>query len=217
MGSGLKVPLFLVFMVSGLALFQAPVPASAQSTELLLEEAACRDNPHSEECVCGQVRKFGYFPLELDTGTGDAKDTDGDTFKPDLVDGVWVDHADEGKDVAAGTSGALETELGFYKDDRYKMRCSMSYFRENQRRLWYFAVALGGAFTVVSLIWAGMSHMQNAASGMDIARTRGMLVHVLVGIVILASALLLWEGLNEFLFSGVDVWTLERGVFYDLP
>ena len=78
-------------------------------------------------------------------------------------------------------------------------------------------MALGGAFTLVSLIWAGMAHMQSAASGMDIARTRGMLVHVLVGIVILASALLLWEGLNEFLFSGVDFWTLERGAFYDLP
>ena len=69
--------------------------------------------------------------------------------------------------------------------------------------------------TVISLIWVGVVHMQNTASGVDISRTRAMLVRVLIGLIILACAFLIWDGLNELLFKGLRSWTLEQGVFHD--
>ena len=198
--------LLILFLLSfGLVLFQPPVPAFAQGADL--QNEACRLTPHSEECICATVREFGEFPKEFDSD-GNAKDVSGDNLAPTLGDdGVWVDH----KDAAAGQDSDLE----FITDDRYKQRCALSYFREDQRRLWYFAVALGGSFTVISLIWVGVVHMQNTASGVDISKTRGMLVRVIIGLIILACAFLIWDGLNELLFRGLDSWTLEEGVFHD--
>ena len=108
------------------------------------------------------------------------------------------------------------SDLQFMVDDRYNQRCAMSYFRENQRRLWVFAVWLGAGFTVISLIWGGVAYMQNAASGVELSRIRGMLTRVLVGFVILACALLIWDGVSGALFYGVDSWTQDREVYYDL-
>ena len=215
-----RLLLFLFLLSSGLVFFQSPVSALAQSPDLLLQNEECRLNPHSEACICATVRKFGYFPKEFDSenlyyvdddGNRNlrGKDVDRDGKFPILgEDGVWVDgdgEADNGE----------ESDLEFIADDRYKQRCALSYFREDQRRLWYFAVALGGSFTVISLIWVGVVHMQNTASGVDISRTRAMLVRVLIGLIILACAFLIWDGLNELLFKGLDSWTLEEGVFHD--
>ena len=222
MGFGVRVRLllFLFLLPSGLVFFQSPVSALAQSPDLLLQNEECRLNPHSEACICATVRKFGDFPKEFDSenlyyvdddGNRNlrGKDVDLDGKFPILgEDGVWVDgdgEADNGED----------SDLEFIRDDRYKQRCALSYFREDQRRLWYFAVALGGSFTVISLIWVGVVHMQNTASGVDISRTRAMLVRVLIGLIILACAFLIWDGLNELLFKGLDSWTLEEGVFHD--
>ena len=213
-GVRVRLLLFLFLLPSGLVFFQSPVSALAQSPDLLLQNEECRLNPHSEACICATVRKFGDFPKEFDSdvldsrGYATAKDVSGDNLAPTLGDdGVWVDH----KDAADGE----ESDLEFIRDDRYKQRCALSYFREDQRRLWYFAVALGGSFTVISLIWVGVVHMQNTASGVDISRTRAMLVRVLIGLIILACAFLIWDGLNELLFKGLDSWTLEEGVFHD--
>ena len=209
-----RLLLLLFLLLSGLVLFQSPVPALAQSPDLLLETEACRENPHSENCICATVRKFGYFPKKFDSdeldfrGNATAKDVDRDGVSPRLEDGLWVDGDGEARN---GES----SDLKFMRDDRYKQRCALSYFREDQRRLWYFAVALGASFTVISLIWVGVVHMQNTASGVDISRTRAMLVRVIIGLIILASAFLIWEGLNELLFRGLDSWTLEQGVFHD--
>ena len=209
-----RLLLFLFLLLSGLVFFQSPVPALAQSPDVLLETEACRENPHSENCICASVRKFGYFPKEFDPDTLDprgnatAKDEDGDGVFPRLEDGLWVD--------GDGEADVNEiSDLEFMRDDRYKQRCALSYFREDQRRLWYFAVALGASFTVISLIWVGVVHMQNTASGVDISKTRAMLVRVIIGLIILACAFLIWEGLNELLFRGLDSWTLEQGVFHD--
>ena len=202
-----RLLLLLFLLPSGLVLFQFPVPAFAQGADLLLQNETCRQNPHSEDCICATVRKFGYFPKKFDSD-GNAKDVSGDNLPPTLQDdGIWVDH----KDAVDGEDSALE----FITDDRYKQRCALSYFREDQRRLWYFAVALGASFTVISLIWVGVVHMQNTASGVDISKTRAMLVRVIIGLIILACAFLIWDGLNELLFRGLDSWTLEQGVFHD--
>ena len=205
----LRVSLFFLLAL-GLVLLQFPRPASAQSTDLLLESQACRANPHSEECICADVRVHGLFPKEFNSD-GTPKDADGDgKFPSRSAYGLWEDDPDE-------AVADEESDLEFMDSDRYGQHCALSYVRENQRRLWYFAVALGTMFTVISMIWVGVTYMQNSASGVDLSRSRAMLMRVVIGIVILASAFLIWEGLNEVLFNRLDSWTLERGVFYDLP
>ena len=211
--------IFLILLVvAGFAMLASPPPASAQSTELLLEDPVCRENPHSEDCICAKVRKFGFFPKSFNTD-GTPKDVDGDTFAPQPVEGgLWGDEV-VGVDSDGNVVGEMadgKSDLQFATDDRYNQRCAMSYFRENQRRLWVFAVWLGAGFTVISLIWGGVAYMQNAASGVELSRIRGMLTRVLVGFVILACALLIWDGVSGALFYGVDSWTQDRGVYYDL-
>ena len=222
----------ILLVVAGFIMLAPPPPASAQSTELLLENSVCRDNPHSQDCICAEVKQFGYFPKGFTVG-GHPKDIDEDTFFPMLEDGVWVDGYRVNDDgtvvreaddwVAAGKpddwdKGTVKrkSDLQFSVDDAYNQRCAMSYFRENQRRLWVFAVWLGAGFTVISLIWGGVAYMHNAASGVELSRIRGMLTRVFVGFVILACALLIWDGISETLFFGADFWTQDRGVFYEL-
>ena len=225
--------IFLILLVvAGFAMLASPPPASAQSTELLLEDPVCRENPHSEDCICAKVRKFGFFPKEFDPNPADpgpdadkrgtAADVDQDGFAPQPLDGgLWKDHDSEAANydvISSPTTADLvkKSDLQFMVDDRYNQRCAMSYFRENQRRLWVFAVWLGAGFTVISLIWGGVAYMQNAASGVELSRIRGMLTRVLVGFVILACALLIWDGVSGALFYGMDSWTQDRGVYYDL-
>ena len=213
-----------------------PPPASAQSTELLLENAVCRDNPHSQDCICAEVRRFGYFPksflpiFDPELPDGSPVDSNLDDVFPRLTkEGVWVEMVplEENGVKVMGTDGKPvgvevmpleeeESDLQFAVDDRYNQRCAMSYFRENQRRLWVFAVWLGAGFTVISLIWGGVAYMQNAASGVELSRIRGMLTRVFVGFVILACALLIWDGISGTLFFGADFWTQDRGVYYEL-
>ena len=215
-----RVFLFLL-VVAGFAMLAQPLPALAQSTEFLLEDPVCRENPHSEDCICAQVRKFGFFPKKFNVD-GTPKDDDNDTFTPQQVEGgLWVDHDNEADNYDAILSPttddlAKKSDLHFATDDRYNQRCAMSYFRENQRRLWVFAVWVGAGFTVLSLIWGGVAYMHNAASGVELSRIRGMLTRVLIGFVILACALLIWDGVSGALFYGVDSWTQDRGIFYDL-
>ena len=193
--------------------------ASAQSVDVLLESEACRRNPHSEDCICAGVRRFAFFPIAMDENPADpaqpSADADEDGFRPGLVDGVWVDHASESDDVG-NTPPGLATELQFVLTDDYGQNCALSYFRENLRRLWVFGVALGAVFASISFIWIGVTHMQHTASGMDISRSRMMFVRVGLGIIILACALVVWEGLNDYLLEGLQGWTNERNVFYNL-
>ena len=68
--------LLLLFLVPfGLVLFQPPVPAFAQGADL--QNEACRLNPHSEECICATVRKFGDFPKKFDSENRYYVDDDG--------------------------------------------------------------------------------------------------------------------------------------------
>ena len=214
----------ILLVVAGFTMLAPPPPASAQSTELLLENAVCRDNPHSEDCICAEVRRFGFFPKGFKPdSSGLAADADEDGVSPrQLEDGLWVDGDGESANYNTTLSPdteenlAKKSDLQFAVDDRYNQRCAMSYFRENQRRLWVFAVWLGAGFTVISLIWGGVAYMQNAASGVELSRIRGMLTRVFVGFVILACALLIWDGISGTLFFGADFWTQDRGVYYEL-
>ena len=207
-----------VVLLLGFLLLPASLPGAlfAQSTESLLDTPACRDNPHSEACICAEVRKFGFFPEKFEPlgGVIVAQDADGDGFRPTRTpEGLWVDDPSEDD---PNDPDDDPTDLQFAADDRYNERCALSYFRENQRRLWVFAVAVGAAFTVFSLIWVGVTYMQHAASGIELSRARAILTRVLIGLVILSCALLVWEGVSAVLFPGMDFWTQDRGVFYDL-
>ena len=214
----------ILLVVAGFTMLAPSPPASAQSTELLLENAVCRDNPHSEDCICAEVRRFAFFPKGFKPdSSGLAADADEDGVSPrQLEDGLWVDGDGESANynttLSPDTEENLEkkSDLQFAVDDRYNQRCAMSYFRENQRRLWVFAVWLGAGFTVISLIWGGVAYMQNAASGVELSKIRGMLTRVFVGFVILACALLIWDGISGTLFFGADFWTQDRGVYYEL-
>ena len=220
----------ILLVVAGFIMLAPPPPASAQSTELLLENAVCRDNPHSEDCICAEVRRFGYFPKGFKVDGTPADSNEDDVFPRLTKEGVWVERVPllENGVKVMGTDGKPvgvevrplepeeESDLQFAVDDRYNQRCAMSYFRENQRRLWVFAVWLGAGFTVISLIWGGVAYMQNAASGVELSKIRGMLTRVFVGFVILACALLIWDGISGTLFFGADFWTQDRGVYYEL-
>ena len=215
---------FLVLLVvAGFAMLAQPLPASAQSTEFLLENPVCRENPHSEDCICAEVTKFGYFPKKFKLDGTPYDSNKDDVFPRETEDGVWVERVKVlnavGVEVEVDVIPPFDgdaSDLHFATDDRYNQRCAMSYFRENQRRLWVFAVWVGAGFTVLSLIWGGVAYMHNAASGVELSRIRGMLTRVLIGLVILACALLIWDGVSGVLFYGVDSWTQDRGIFYDL-
>ena len=125
------------------------------------------------------------------------------------LDGYWVahpGHPDTLKDlhVPENTLNPL-----------YKQHCTLSYFREDLRRLWYFAAALGGGFAALSLAWAGVMYMQHSASGVDLTRSRMMIMRVLLGVLILAFAFVVWEGLGDMLLDTLDPWSQDRSVFYD--
>ena len=210
--------LLLVLLVVLLPLAVVPSGASAQSVDVLLESEACKRNPHSEDCICAEVQKFAFFPKALkpgedpyaDPGVVLNLDNDGDGFQPGLINRVWVDHDNE-------ADSGDKSDLQFVLTDDYGQDCALSYFRENLRRLWVFGVALGAVFASISFIWIGVTHMQHTASGMDISKSRMMFVRVGLGIIILACALIVWEGLNDYLLEGLNGWTNERTFFYAPP
>ena len=184
------MPLVAVFL---------PREVVAQSTDLLLVEA-CRENPHAEECVCASVPHFGSYPKQYGLN-GVALDTDFDGEVPvyNPQTGFWEgDHAD----------------LEFFNNDNYQEQCALSYFRENLRRLWYFAAFVGAGFVGISLTWGGVVWMQDSSSGVDLSRARGMIVRVLLGLIILTCAYLIWEGLSDFLLNFMDSWSMERTDLY---
>ena len=106
--------------------------------------------------------------------------------------------------------------LVFAYNDQYGQQCALSYVRENLRRLYFFVAAVGAGFAAISMTWAGVVYMQESSSGMDLTRARGMMIRVLIGLVVLASALMGWEGVNDLLLQHVESWTQDRGTYYRL-
>ena len=192
----------------------------------LFETEECQENPHTELCICGEVRKFGGLPVHYEP----------DDIPPDAASVVWTAPGSEGgesvpSDVAHYNA---ETELWegktcefdeidkdacglvFAYNDQYGQQCALSYVRENLRRLYFFVAAVGAGFAAISMTWAGVVYMQESSSGMDLTRARGMMIRVLIGLVVLASALMGWEGVNDLLLQHVESWTQDRGTYYRL-
>ena len=201
-----------------------PSLASAQGTDTLLDNEVCRTDPYSEDCICAAVKQVALFPREMNSdGSGVAEDTDGDgIFPTENADGTWSDGAGEDVDYwALATDAAraarpdLRSELVYVQTNEYGQQCALSYFRENQRRLWVFTVSVGGLFSVISMIIIAITYMQHSASGVDLSKARLMLIRVCIGVIILACSMLAWESVNAFLFSNLQSWTFDRGTFYD--
>ena len=191
----------------------------AQSNEDFLADAECDDDPNSEQCICARVRQFALYPRFISSGGVIAlydSDDDGEVPFLDPDDGVWKDSDGEATGVSRSGLDPVVTELVSLPSDEYGQNCSLAYFRENLRRLWFFAVALGGGLAALSLGWAGVAYMQASASGADLSRSRTMIMRVLIGIVILACAYLIWEGASNLFLGGYETWSLDKNAFYDL-
>ena len=107
--------------------------------------------------------------------------------------------------------GNLERAL----TDRYGQHCTLSYVREDLRRLWYFLAAVAGLLAAMSFAWAGVMYMQDSASGNDISRSRAVMVRVVLGMVIIGSSFLVWESVSGLLVSHLDTWTLNFDRYYE--
>ena len=217
----LKVLLLGLVVLGSLWISGSPVGSvMAQSNEDFLADAECADNPNSEQCICARVRQFSLYPQFIDTGGGVIglydSDDDGEVPFLDPDDGLWKDGVGEAAGVSRSGLDPVVTELVSLPSNEYGQNCSLAYFRENLRRLWFFAVALGGGLAALSLGWAGVAYMQASASGADLSRSRTMIMRVLIGIVILACAYLIWEGASNLFLGGYESWSLDKDAFYDL-
>ena len=220
--------IFFLAFVTAFLLMLPPSGAGAQEFDLF-EDEACKEDPNSEECICAKVRAVAYYPLKYTRDPGVDGEYSGEIFaesvggdpddKPvfnedtgawegEIADPSTLRYNDDGNVVSA------DGDLILTPNDNYNQQCSLSYVRENLRRLWRFGVALGAALAAASIAWAGVVWMQETSSGNDIARSRGMIVRVLIGVIILSCSYLVWEGLSGLLVGHIESWTGERGTFY---
>ena len=221
--------LFSLFLLS-------PGSAGAQEFDLF-EDEACKEDPNSEDCICAKVWQLQLQPLSYTRDyTGDhpfgvlARSVDGVAGAPkfNTEKGVWEGGgpADDPDSIVTdldsivrdppgvGVVTSADGDLILVSNDHYNQQCSLSYFRENLRRLWRFGVALGAVLAAASVAWAGMVWMQESASGNDIARSRGMIIRVVIGVIVLSCSFLVWEGLADLLAGHLATWTGERTTFY---
>ena len=185
------------------ALALLPGAASAQREDLFSVEA-CRLDPSSEECVCGDVTARRMVPKKTmyDSGhtlVGVSTDTDirpiGPIYDPERR--VWEGHPDD-------------LEVG--DNDKYKAHCSMSYFRENQRRLLYVVIAMAAGLTAVSVTWGGFVHMQESASGESRSMSRTVIIRACLGMLLLSMIFLAWDAVSSLYLGGLEIWDTAPGL-----
>lgn len=136
---------------------------------------------------------------------------------PDLSVAPWGTAAEESADPAGATPTNAERpayDLVLETNDRYNELCAFSYFRENLGRIWRFAVALGGVAGAISLAWGGVAYMQDSASMGDAVRVRMAMLRVILGMTILALALVIWNLMDAYLITHIESWSWEQE-FYD--
>ena len=190
--------------------------------DFLAGDASCNSNPNSEQCICARVRAFGNYPQLVkdpdNPGNVIPEDLDGDGVHPvfNVDRGVWQDgvHPVTGAHESDVDTRDPPSDLFFSVDDDYGQNCALSYFRENLRRLWYFAAALGGGLAAISLTWAGVAYMQNSSSGVDLSKNRAMIMRVVIGLVIVACSYMIWEAASGMFLGHLDTWSLNPDTFY---
>ena len=216
--AGLATGVAFLVLVGG-AFAQGPVDQRwglvDQSDWELREE--CAQNPSSEACICDDVRAFVLYPAySTILPNGDVipyyvKDPtkpvtyDNLEIAPEMGRGPrWIEKNDS-TDV---WEAAVDTDLIMVQDANYEATCSFDYYRENLRRLWVIALAVGGALIVGSGAWAGVMHMQDSVSGEGRATSRTVLVRTVIGLIMLGGVFLVW---GAFAGSVFDPSTLYEG------
>lgn len=202
------------------------------------------DGINSRECICHNVDSFAVTPMKMTvdfdidgdgvvpdaydgtrarTTTGRAEFdefsgqwvSDDDSKPLDLA--PWGEEAEEPANPAGTTvqdSDRPAYDAVLVTNDRYNELCAFSYFRENLGRIWRFGVVLGGIAAAISLAWAGVAYMQDSASVGDAMRVRMAMLRVIMGLAVLALALVIWNVMDSYLISHVDSWSWEQD-FYD--
>lgn len=206
----------------------AAAPVSAQGGDELLERPACRVNPHSEECICSDVHAYSLVPrfvdytvwppvaLALDCAIdGSGKRSCGDPSPPradplfDVDSGRWLPAGGSRDSNAIAVS--IDRDFTLVQNEKYKAYCSVSYFRENLRRLWVFALAFAGGLVAITVAWGGTIYMQEAVAGETRSFARAVIIRSLLGLILLAAVYLIWEGVSGMFLGGFDIWRTPPG------
>ena len=182
----------------------------------LLDEPACRVNPHSQECICREIHAFAVVPRFVDY-----------TVYPPVAESLDC-RVEDGRrvcevpspartpiafdvDSLTWSGGDTQLDFVFVENEKYKAYCSLAYFRENLRRLWIFALGLAGGLVAISVAWGGVIYMQEAVSGETRSTGRTIMIRAVLGLIILAGVFLIWEGVSELFLQGYDIWRTEPG------
>ena len=223
---GRPAPVFfllaLVALVSLTSLASSTSVVHAQSgtpAELFVEQA-CRDDPNSEQCICGFAAEQSLYPAIWDVPPGPgvpgtARDYIDSPVNivVDFVDGKWRGSLSS-KPMGYQPEMDHDGDLVVLLDEFYNQRCSLSYFRESLHRRWYVAVAVGGLFFAVSIGWLGFVYMQETSSGGDLARVRAMFFRVGMGLLLLTLAFVAFEAFSDFLLWDLDRFSVNRSEFF---
>lgn len=192
-------------------------PLSAQGGEPLLETPACRENPHSEECICANVHVYSLRPRFVDNTVYPPVATAADCV---VTNGERVCTVASGRSITFNedtltwdppNEESLQKDFVLVHNEKYKAYCSISYFRENLRRLWTFSLAFAGGLVAITVAWGGAVYMQEAVSGETRSTARAVITRSLLGLIILAAVFLIWEGVSGLFLSGYDIWRSEPG------
>lgn len=234
------LPLAVLALATGLsALFLPGATAWAQ-----VGNPCAGEGIDSRECVCHAVDDFAAVPMKMTVafdidGDGNYPDAYNDqrdhtTGAPvyDEATGLWVSNlegvplsvaswgteplaaADPANGVSVESGDLPSHDMVLELNDRYNELCAFSYFRENLGRVWRFGVALAGVAAAISLAWGGVAYMQDSASYGDAARIRMAMLRVLMGLAVVALALVVWNAVDGFLITHVDSWSWDQR-FYD--
>ena len=186
--------------------------AHAQREDILSGDAgeACREDPHSEECICFDVFRYAQVPVAWENASAGKP-----AYPPKAVDAEWdndvkswVRTTPVPNPTPDGYVDPLRTEV----NSKYKAHCSLSYFRENLKRLWYFLLALGATLTAVSIGWAGFVHMQDSASGETRSMSRTIIIRAVLGMILLACVFFAWEGVSGLFLGEFEIWSDRPGL-----
>lgn len=177
----------------------------------------CLEDPSSERCICAAVEEVAWVPKD-NHGANRlvGRDVDGVDGPPtfNLATGLWEGTKDYERDGYAPNQG----DLWLKKNDLYDEQCALAYLREDLRRSWRFAIALGTLLLGGSLAWIGFVYMQESAqigsSNGGWSGTRTLLSRVLLGILVLALAGVIWDLMSSMTWPGLQSWTLRREEFY---
>ena len=203
--------LALGFLVLGVA-FAVPGGVGAQTlpdSDKLHFLEHCAVNPDEVECICAPAARLRIMPkgsIDYLSDPPTAAPHNSGGTPPVYDDGLWIPQPPAAPDM---------DEVEVVEDEHFTRNCALSFFREDLNRGWRIAVAVAAGFLSLSLVWGGFTYMQEAASGGDLARARARVLRVLIGIIIVAMAVVIWEGLADFLAGSLDSWTSDPYRFYD--